>query len=222
MPDYVKAQNYSIFSSDGEQIPNVGTNLFDGKIDDDNRWSANVFPKTIIIELDEEKDIIGTRLFAYQSRAYQFTIEVSNSPESGFVQVVDRTSNTDSDQPISNDFDLQSGRYVKLTVTGCHDYASSWISINELALIFNDDTSSITNKKENTGFIKVYPNPISSSFNIVTGGIEKAQVQIYNMSGKLLYNALASDDDINMPGGIYLIKVSGNNSKTYYQKLIVE
>lgn len=222
VPDYVTKKDYSISSSDGEQAPNVGTNLYDGKIDDDNRWSVNGFPKSITIDLGEEKEIIGTRVWTYQSRAYQYTIGISNSATDGFAQVVDRTSNTSKSLPLSNDFSLQKGRYVKLTVTGCHDYSSTWVSINELALIFEGGTASTETLEENRRSVSLYPNPTSSSFRINMNGINEAQVQIYNMSGKVVYNDMVSDKSITLESGMYLVKVTDQDQKTYCEKLIIK
>ncbi len=221
VPDYVAQKDYTVTSSDGEQAPNLATNLFDGNITDDYRWSAQVYPKSVVIDLGEEREIIGARVFTYQSRAYQYTIEVSNDPSTGFTQVVDRSSNTSSAQPISDDFALLSGRYVKLTVTGCDAYSSNWVSINELALIFNDETANASVIKENAQSITLYPNPSHSSFNIVLNGINEAQVQIYNMSGQIVYNDLVSDKAINLEIGVYIVKVSDQNNKTYCEKLII-
>lgn len=221
VPDYVSKKDYSISSVDGEQAPNVATNLFDGNIFDDARWSVNGYPKSVIIDLGEEREIIGTRMFTYQSRAYQFTIEVSNSPDEGFVQVVDRTANTSADQPISNDFDVQAGRYVKLTVTGCHNYASNWVSINELALIFKDNITGIDLLNEETDGVTVYPNPTSSGFRIDLQGIDAARVQIFEITGKKVYEENVTDEFINLSSGMYLVKVIGSNQKVYCKKQIV-
>ena len=221
VPDYVTKKDYTISSSDGEQAPNLATNLFDGNINDDYRWSINGFPKSVVLDLGEEKDIIGTRVWTYQSRAYQYTVEVSNSATADFTQVVDRTTNTSKVLPLSNDFAVQNGRYVKLTVTGCHDYSSSWVSINELALIFDGESANSPSVQESVSSVNLYPNPTNSSFRIALNGINEAQVQIYNMSGQIVYNDLVSDKAINIEIGVYIVKVSDQNNKTYCEKLII-
>ncbi len=222
VPDYVKAQNYTVASSDGEQAPNVGTNLFDGKVDDENRWSATGFPKSIVIDLGEEKEIIGARMFTYQERAYQYTIGFSNSATAGFETVVDRTNNTATAQPISDDFAATKARYAKLTVTGCDNYASTWISINELAFVFDGEGASLEGVNSTDSHIKVFPNPTHSEFTIFLQGVSNAQVEIFDMSGRIVYNQPYSDKPLSLPEGVYIINVEGDDSNSYRQKLVVQ
>ncbi len=222
VPDYVKAQSYTISSSDGEQDPNVATNLYDGKIDDDHRWSVNGYPKSVVIDLGEEKEIIGTRVWTYQARAYQYKVEVSNSATDGFVQVVDQLNNTSSDLPFSNDFEVQKGRYVKLTVEGCHAYASTWVSINELVLIIKGETLGLSNAQGDNAALNVYPNPTSSSFSIELKDVQASEVQIFDLNGRMVYNQPYDNKSISLPLGVYVVKVMDINDKAYYQKLVVQ
>lgn len=221
--DPVVPMPYGIASVDTEQIPNVATNLFDGNVSDDSRWSAQVYPKTVVIDLGDQKNIIGTNVWTYQSRAYQYTVEISDSATSGFTQVVDRSSNTSADQPISDEFDVTIGRFVRLTVIGCHNYSNNWVSINEVEILYADEEPSSTARvNANLGAIRIYPNPTSSSFKITLNNANDAQVQIFNMSGKMVYNAVLSNKSIDLATGIYLVKVKDLNNNVYRKKLVVE
>ena len=213
---------YTIISVDEEQIPNVAANLFDGNTSDDSRWSANGYPKSVVIDLGEVKEIIGTRLWTLQSRAYQYKVELSNSASDGFVQVVNRLSNTSSVQPISDDFEMQKGRYVRLTVEGCHAYTGGWVSITELVLVFKNDETSVRSINELADWVGVYPNPTNSGFKISLKGVENAQVQIFSISGQMIYNKFVSQEPINLPVGVYMLRAIGSNQKVYNQKLIVK
>lgn len=221
--------DYVVESVDGEQAPNHATNLFDGSVLDDSRWSVQTYPKSVVIDLGEERDIIGTRVWTFEDRAYQYNIEVSDSPDSDFLRVVDRTDNTSSSQPISDDFSSQRGRYVKMTVTGCHNYTNNWVSINELQLIFDTLTTDIPEEvlaseqfPDKGQGITVYPNPTQSSFKIALNGVKEAKVKIYDLTGHLAYANDVNDHAINLPKGIYLVRVSDATGTQYHQKLIVE
>lgn len=127
----------TVESVDAEQSPNVAENLFDGNTDDASRWSAQVYPKSVVLDYGETKSIVGTKVWTYQDRSYHYTIAISNSPTSGFTEVVDQSGSTSS-QPIEHSFAATSGRYLKLTVTGATGYSSNWVSITELEIVEGD------------------------------------------------------------------------------------
>ncbi len=222
-PD-VDPMPYTIVSVDAQQVPNVATNLFDGNASDDSRWSAQVFPKSVVIDLGAESNIIGTRLYAYQNRAYKYKVELSDEPNTGFFQIVDRTNNTTTSKPIVNDFPVQIGRYVKLTITGVHNSTSDWASVNEFVLMYEDEggETSVKNISELTDWVGVYPNPANSSFKVRLKGVDSAKVQIYTLNGQLVYNDLVSDKAISLSTGVYVVKAIGSNQKLYREKLIVK
>ncbi len=126
-----------IVSASAAQNGYPAENLFDNDTGQQARWSAQGFPQSVVIDYGEVKNITGTRLWTYQNRAYQYTVEVSNNPTSGFVQIVNRNNNTTTGSPITDNFAAQSGRYVRLTVTGASGYAGDWVSITEFEIITN-------------------------------------------------------------------------------------
>ncbi|MDA3892700.1 MAG: glycosyl hydrolase family 8 [Salinivirgaceae bacterium] len=130
----------TVESVDAEQSPNVAENLFDGNTDDASRWSANGFPKSVVIDYGETKSITGTKVWTYQDRSYHYTIGISSSPASGFATVVDQ-SGTAPTQPIKHSFTATSGRYLELTVTGATDYTGDWVSITELEIVEGEATT---------------------------------------------------------------------------------
>lgn len=219
VPDYVQPQYYTIVSSDGAQDPNVETNLFDGNVTDDYRWSANGYPKSVVIDLGMDKEIIGTRVWTFQARAYQYTIELSKQADQGYETIVDRSGNTSTSMPITNDFTTKEGRYVKITVTGCEGYASTWISINELALIFQEEQSNLNN--EECGLVTIVPNPSDGTFKINLNKIANAQVKIYNMNGAVVYDQPYAESNITLSSGLYIIKIRDNDSNTYHKRLVI-
>ncbi|AWB65455.1 hypothetical protein C2869_02945 [Saccharobesus litoralis] len=130
----VNAIPVTIEMVDAEQSPNVAANLLDGDKNDDSRWSAQGFPKSVMFDLGIGKTITGTKMWTYLDRAYQYRIEVSQYKGSGFTTVANKQGNTSTGQPLTTSFNA-TGRYVKLVVTGAHNYSGDWVSINEVEII---------------------------------------------------------------------------------------
>ena len=160
VPQACDSESYPlILSATSEQAGNPASNILDGNDTDDSRWSADGFPQTVIIDYGENKSITGTRLSTYLDRAYQFTIELDEDPGFSSPYIVDRSSNTDASQPISDDFAAVSARYAKITVTGAAVYTGTWVSLTEFEIV--EGTSNIPPTVSIT-----YP---SNGANITTG-----------------------------------------------------
>ncbi|MEN8128486.1 MAG: discoidin domain-containing protein [Planctomycetota bacterium] len=130
----------------GSQDGNGPEKILDGDIADDSRWSYSPLSNQpwVIIDYGEEIPIVGTKMWTYESRAYQFIVEASNSPDSGYVTVVDRSGNTDTTQPISDDFSTINARYLRVTVTGASGYTGSWSSLTEFAAVIDIKPGDLT------------------------------------------------------------------------------
>ncbi|WP_309027299.1 BNR-4 repeat-containing protein [Pelagicoccus enzymogenes] len=126
-------EGVSVASVDAEQSPNVAANLFDGNTGDDYRWSAQVYPKSVVLDYSEPRSIEGVKVFTYQGRAYHYTVELSNSPTDGFVEVASRTGAGTA--PFEHSFAPTEAQYLRLTVTGATGYSNDWVSINEIQII---------------------------------------------------------------------------------------
>ncbi len=77
--------------------------------------------------------------------------------------------------------------------------------------------------------ISIYPNPANGTFQIELYEIDIANIFIYDISGKLIYETTTSDNILyfstgeKFTSGIYLIKVVANTrEKVYHKKLIIE
>ncbi len=124
-------------NSDGTFPPQ---NLVDGNVSDESRWSAEGFPQSVEIDLESTFDISRFDVYTFQNRAYQYTIELK--PEGGiYTTVVNRSNN--SDGGIITDDIAATGRYVKITVTGASGYTGSWVSLRELMVFGEENTSTV-------------------------------------------------------------------------------
>ncbi|MCB0736075.1 MAG: PKD domain-containing protein [Bacteroidetes bacterium] len=99
---------------------------------------------------------------------------------------------------------------VSLTVTnseGC-----SWTTSQEIKV---DQTISIS---EQELALSIYPNPTNGAFNLQVSGTENAQLFIFDIAGKLVYNEqIVAETTWIQPGlqsGSYLVKVAGNGTIT--------
>jgi len=122
-----------IFSSQQAYCPAVDA------IDANNStcWIATGYPQWIEVDLGLVHLINQTQLTCVENRAYQFKVEVRTSLDDPYTLVVDRSDNEKAgrlDYPIVDTFEVTPARYVKLTVTGAHDYAGTEVGIAEFSV----------------------------------------------------------------------------------------
>jgi hypothetical protein len=124
----------SVYSYSAQQTGNEAYNLYDNDLSANTgaRWSAEGFPNNVVIDLGKEYDCDKVMVYPYGSRPYQYTVQFSTSPTSGFVTKVNRSANTTSAVSITDTFTPARARYVKLDVTGIYGNTSTWTSIIEL------------------------------------------------------------------------------------------
>lgn len=207
----VKEKFPNIEFSDGAQEPNIAENLLDGLKDDDHRWSAQNYPKSVVIDYGESKDFMGSKLYAYQNRSYHYTIAISEFPDRDFTTVVDQSGEAAS-QPIVHTFSNASGRYVKLTVTGCTAYANNWISINELEMM--TPTTASLDAKTLAQQVVIYPNPADQILTVsFTSQTMVSDISIINLYGQELISKKAIGVRSNiaigdLSKGVYFIRIS--------------
>lgn len=102
------------------------------------------------------------------------------------------------------------------------DATKKGLSVVEVGLV-----SSNVEKLANFRMVKVFPNPASEVVNIALDGFKKAEVTVYNSTGQLMYRNLKSDNMLQLPlssnygAGMYFVKVTDENQKTYYQKFLI-
>lgn len=197
----------------GVQQPNVADNILDGNDGDTSRWSINGFPQSVIIDYGSERNFTGSRIWTYQNRAYRYRVFVSNNPDSDFIEVVNRSDNNNATQPITDDFNAVSGRYVKLMVTGASNYSGSWVSITEVDMIFTDNLSKLTenSKIKDKKALKVYPNPSEVGIFYLS---EKRTWTVYNILGIKIRTGNSKAVNLSVYSkGIYFLKTENETKQ---------
>ena len=211
-----------VLSASDEEAGNTATKMFDDSTADNSRWSAYGFPQTAVIDYGENKSIIGTRLSTFQNRAYKYTIELSDNLYFTNSYVVDRSTNTSTSQPISDDFDKVTARYARITITGASGYIGEWSSITEFKIVEEGGLSS----KKITDEIRIHPNPVSDYLNIDFENDHIGyMVNIFNLTGKLIMETSIQNQNnrlnlSNLNSGVYLLKITDKNQSTKVVKII--
>ncbi|WP_181374510.1 T9SS type A sorting domain-containing protein [Polaribacter aquimarinus] len=82
--------------------------------------------------------------------------------------------------------------------------------------------------EDNSFLAKIYPNPAKEEFTIVLTRETNANIVIYNLLGKIVYENTVTSNRIDIENngrfkpGIYVVRVVGQNQKIYNKKLIVK
>ena len=77
-------------------------------------------------------------------------------------------------------------------------------------------------KNANSFAWRVYPNPVANELRF-TSNITLSSLEIYNTEGKLVLKAIKPNGSVNvslLPAGLYAVKATATNGKTYSQKII--
>ncbi|WP_304066965.1 discoidin domain-containing protein [Pedobacter glucosidilyticus] len=119
----------SAFSS--AESGRAASNAIDGvDSSDSNLWTGIGFPQFIEIDLGADKYVQASKLTSFSNRIYKYKIEARKSSGT-YTTVIDKTNNTAA---LGNDFWFKEARFVKLTVTGAHNYTGNAISIREFSI----------------------------------------------------------------------------------------
>jgi len=218
--------------SNEQNSTNTISNIIDGTIGTNNRWSAFGFPQYVIIDLGDNYNVNEVILSTFQDRDYQFILEGStNSADSGFFTLVDATNNTNSG-PITESFAAQTVRFVRLTITGANSYRGPWVSISEIEINCAGTTSAKSLASNNQFGITAYPNPFINDLNIISTNTESSQtigsVQLIDIRGSVIINETVNGNEAYLPnlenlsGGMYLIQILDTKGQIISTKKIIK
>ncbi len=112
------------------------------------------------------------------------------------------------------------GNVTHIVATNTDD-RSKWQAISKSAL-------SVSDAAFRSPSIKIYPNPAEDDFTIKFENIVEADVKIYNMLGKLVFEGSTTKGSIQIRNqksfvsGLYLVKALANDSKVFKAKLVIK
>lgn len=101
------------------------------------------------------------------------------------------------------------------------DQRSKWQAISA------SQSLSLSDEVLRSSSIKIYPNPAKDSFTLTLKNLNKAEVLIYDMLGKITYQNTISQGVLNINNsttftpGVYLVKVIVDGNKAHYTKLVI-
>ena len=81
--------------------------------------------------------------------------------------------------------------------------------------------------EDNSLLAKIYPNPAKDEFTILLNDETNANIVIYNLLGKIVYEGNMTTNRIDIANnsrfnsGLYLIKITGDNQRVFHSKLMI-
>jgi len=197
------------------------------------KWTAGPFPQWIEIDLEDVYNIYRTEIIPFQNRSYQYIISGKVSTEDDYTLIVDQLENSSGGVVLTDTFEYFPARYVKLTVSGCHDYEGDWSSIIEFRVYGDRPSLEVTSHYKDPS-IHLFPNPSLGTIYLETKNLsgKELEIQVWNVKGQIVFGKILANEtgnadltwEINVSGlkpGIYVIKIfDGNHIKT--EKLILK
>ena len=122
-----------------------------------------------------------------------------------------------------------SGRFLYEDVNGSvyHLIADETDQRSQWEAIPTSQSLSIDDNELSSASIRVYPNPADDAFTIALNNISRADVIIYNILGKVVYEDSVTNGKIeiannrHLTSGLYLVKVIADDNKVYQTKLVI-
>ncbi len=135
----------SILIASGEHADHPGDRAIDAN--STTCWIAQGYPQWIEVDMGLVHRINRTELLCPENRAYQYKVEAKLSAEDSYGLLIDRSENETIGKPVLptvDAFEAMPARFVRLTVTGAHDYEGTEVKIAEFAVFGTAQTPAIS------------------------------------------------------------------------------
>ncbi|WP_298338719.1 Ig-like domain-containing protein [uncultured Algibacter sp.] len=117
-------------------------------------------------------------------------------------------------------------RFLYHNVNGIIEHVNA--SDDRSKWIVESSTLSVQNLDVNPFSAKIFPNPANHNFTVLLNGVNKADIVINDMLGKVVYqntmdsNKIEIQNNGRFKSGLYLLKVIDNNQRVFHSKLVIE
>jgi hypothetical protein len=123
-----------------------------------------------------------------------------------------------------SEFDGSSSLYIAFKFTSTTDGAATWEVDN--VTVTRESTLNIDENNNISDAVRVYPNPSNGMVNITSNVIDKAEYQVFSITGEVVSQGMieGSQNSINLTEatqGIYTLKITENN-KTAVKRIIIK
>lgn len=123
-----------------------------------------------------------------------------------------------------SDFDGASSLYLAFKYTSTTDGAATWEVDN--VVVTSESTIGIEENQNISDAVKVYPNPSRGMVNISSNVIEKAEYQVFSITGEVVNQGViqGNQSSINLSditNGIYTLQIT-ENDKTAVKRIIIK
>lgn len=222
------ALNRPVTATGTFQTGNPPTEAVDGISNGvDNRWVVQNYPQSLRIDLGASYALSSSELIPYESRGYRYRIELSGDGTT-YTTAVDQTAYAGGNATsLPASLAGQTGRYVRVTVTGCSGVNCSpqnWIGLNEVRVLGCPTPGArlaAGNPAPAESSLLVYPNPGTGIYQV--RGAISGRVQVFSIDGRVVSdkatpNSEAEIDLQQRPAGTYLFKSGGQVRKIIHHK----
>jgi len=232
----------TLYSADAEKLALdwVSDDFF---LDEQGRYSTGAYPhnanlltKSPPIELpalkENQKIILQVKGFFMTEYIFDFIqIFVSTNGGDSFKRIAIRTGRVIECINWNEDFDLSefadSEIIISFNLRSDDDYEDEGISLDFIHVIVTQPPGSVSLRTEKTLSEKLllYPNPAVDVLylNNKEASISVEHIEVYDVSGHLLFRQQGDRDAVNVNGlssGIYYLRVKDTNGNTYNQPFV--
>lgn len=192
---------------------------------EDNPWWQVDLGSTYSIDYIQ----IWNRTDCCMERLTNFTVSVINSSGS---TTFSESYSSYPDASVSVDAEGASGQIVQIQLDDSNPISLAEVQVfgSEVALSTKSTSESDKNigrsiSSETENIIYIYPNPVTSIFNIKMSTLQESQVNIINCTGQIVksenISTMQSTIDVNdIPSGLYIIQIVSDNQM--YSKRIIK
>jgi hypothetical protein len=120
----------------------------------------------------------------------------------------------------------ETGQYVENYIPYYFNDEIAIMNADRMELLYNIETSILSNTDNESGSLKIYPNPSDGVFYISLQNSDIRSWEVFNLRGELVKENINIHrtgvvDLTNLPDGLYMIKATSLDNKVLKQKIVI-